>query len=74
MEEARYHTCDDAGQRCQYHGEPHGAAADNKHGADRCAGSDGTIHGQVGDVKYLIGDVYTDCHDAPNKSLGNGSR
>ena len=66
----RRHT----GQQRGQHGKPHVDAAGKQDHEHRAPGTEGAVHRQVRDVQYLIGDVYADGHNAPDKALGRRPR
>ena len=69
-DQACQHTRQQGGQ----HGDPQVGPASVQHHEYGGAGAEGAVHGQVGDVQNFIGDVDADGHDAPDQTLGYGTR
>ena len=65
----RQHTGGGGGDQRQ----PHGYAVEDQHDTDRTAGTQGTVHGQIGNVENPVGQIHADRHNAPDKPLGNGT-
>ena len=64
-DKARQHT----GQRGRHKGDAHRRAVQHQHNADRAAGTEGAVNGQIGHIQNAVGDVHADGHNAPDKAL-----
>ena len=67
------YTREKARQESRHHRRQHGngqrKAQGHHGGTDRRAGTNTSVHGQIGNVQHLIGDVNTDRHDSPDHTL-----
>ena len=64
-DKARQHT----GQRGGHKGSPHRHTVQHQHNADRAAGAEGAVNGQVRHIQNAVGQINTDGHNAPDQPL-----
>ena len=73
VHEACHKTGEHTGKNRGGHCNGNAVAVDNHHNADRTARTDRAVNREVGDIKDLIGNIHTDRHNSPDKSLGYGT-
>ena len=69
-DEAGQHTGDDGGDERHRHG----TAVQRQNNAHGAAGAERAVHGQVGHIEDLIGDVNANGHYTPDKTLSGRAR
>ena len=74
VQEPRHKPGQHPSQQGRQQGQPQVGARAKEYDEHSAPCAEGAVHGQVRNIQNFVGNVYADCHNAPDQPLGYGPR